>query len=174
MAARKSKQTSEAFNFNPLWLKVGAGVVAAIICILILGYFERVNRQVQTDRRFLEDPAVADWYRDTKNLVAQYADGAGKGQIYPVALWYGKIEECRTSNPRSGDTPELLAVKLAEARLMAGEKGRLDKGDSEVIISTRNSSVAPQVGEQWFFSVWRDEQGYNHTKSARYYRPGDS
>ncbi|MDA0811611.1 MAG: hypothetical protein O3C21_04345 [Verrucomicrobia bacterium] len=134
-----------------------------------------MNRQVQADRRFSEDPAVANWYRDTKELVRTHNLGAGKSQSSsPVAIWYGKIDECRTSNPRSGDAPELLAVKLAQARLMAGTKGKLDKSDTGVIISTRNSAVSPRVGEEWLFSVWRDEQGYNHTNSACPYRPPGS
>lgn len=171
MAARKTKQTPEAFTFNPLWLKVGGGVLIALVCVLVICYFEGVNRQVQTDRRFSEDPVIAGWYRDTKVLVGTHSSGAGKGQLYPVALWYGKVQECNVSNPRSGGKPELLSVKLAQARLMAGKKGRLDKSDTEVIISTRNASVSPKVGEEWLFSVWRDEQGYNHTKSACFYRP---
>ena len=174
MAALRSKQAPEPFTFNPLWLKVGAGSLVAILVILTICYFEGVNRQVQADRRFSEDPAVANWYRDTKELVRSQDPGEGKGRSSPVAIWYGKIDECRTSNPRSGDAPELLAVKLAQARLMAGAKGKLDKSDTEVIISTRNSAVSPRVGEEWLFSVWRDEQGYNQTNSACFYRPSGS
>ncbi|MGK0184742.1 MAG: hypothetical protein ACI9R3_000516 [Verrucomicrobiales bacterium] len=170
MAARKAKPTPNSFTFNPLWLKVGVGILVLLVCVLVVCYFEGINRHVQTDRRFSEDPVVASWYQDTKALVGASA-GSSSGQIYPVALWYGKVEECRTSNPRSGGKPELLAVKLAQARLMVGEKGKLDKSDTEVIISTRNASVSPRVGEEWLFSVWRDEQGYNHTKSACFYRP---
>jgi len=175
MAARKSKQAPEPFTFNPLWLKVGAGCLVVILVMLVICYFEGVNRQVQADRRFSEDPTVANWYHDTKELVHSQDLGAGKSQSSsPVAIWYGKIDECCTSNPRSGNAPELLAVKLAQARLMAGAKGKLDKSDTEVIISTRNSAVSPQVGEEWLFSVWRDEQGYNHTNSACFYRPSGS
>ncbi|MEZ5325532.1 MAG: hypothetical protein R3F19_10760 [Verrucomicrobiales bacterium] len=174
MAARKSKQAPEPFTLNPLWLKVGAGALALIGVVLGICYFEGVNRQVQADRRFSEDPVVAGWYRDTKELVRLQASGTSKGQAAPVAIWYGKIDECITSNPRSGSRRELLSVKLGKARLMAGTKGNLDRSDTEVTISTRNSSVLPQVGEEWLFSVWRDDQGYNHTNSACFYRPPGS
>jgi hypothetical protein len=172
MARRKPKEKDDAFILNPLWIKMGAGVLATGCIVSFLCYFEGVNRHVQADRRFSTDPVVASWYLDTKELVASQVaatvEGAAKSR--PMALWYGKIRECRTSNPRSGNAPELLAVKLTDARLMAGAKGRYDIRKKEVIISTRNSSVAPRVGEAWLFSVWRDDQGYNHTKSARLYR----
>ena len=160
------------FLLNPVWIKVGAGILGALLVAALVCYFESVNRHEQADRRFARDPQVAAWYQEAKELVTSQRTGAGsKSLSRPVALWYGKIGECRNSNPRSGTAPELLAVRLADARLMAGEKGRHDGKGKEVIISTRNASVSPRVGEEWLFSVWRDGEGYNHTKSACFYRP---
>lgn len=168
MARQKPRPSNDTITLNPLWFKVGAGFLAVAAMVAVICYFEGVNRHVQADRRLSRDPLVARWYQDTKALVAEEGGAAGSNQ--PVALWYGRVDECRNSNPRTGSAPELLAVRLADARLMAGEKGALDAAGNEIIISTRNAAVAPRVGEEWLFSVWRDEKGYNHTQSARFYR----
>ena len=174
----KSKQSeqSEQFELNPVWTKTGIWCFLIGIAVLLVCYFESVNRQVQIDRRLSRDPRIAEWYASTKHRIDESPPGEGAMLERPVAVWYGKILNCTSSDPKSGAPGELLAVSLTSARLMAGDKGKLDNAD-KLYISTRNSDVArqsPRVGDEWVFSVWRDDKGNNHTQSAACFRRAGS
>ena len=173
-SSRKSSPKQPAhFEFNPVWIKAGVWAAGVGFVVLSVCYFESINRHVQMDRRLARDPEMAQWYTSAKQRIEAAGGESGAGR--PVAVWYGKIANCRSSNPKSG-SPALLAVELANARLMAGAKGSQDDA-SKLYISTRNSDVAklsPRVGDEWVFSVWRDDKGNNHTQSACPYRRSGS
>ena len=173
------KQQEPRFDIHPRWIKSGAVFLTGIVGILVFIYFENVNRQEQIDRQLSKDTAVASWYVKTRDAINEAAsrfearepEGSAPTSQEAIALWYGTVAKRIPAEPGSGRP--LLAVELTEARLMAGLKGRQDSSKN-VYISTRNTNVTGDsiaVGDQWLFSVWRDENGNNRTHSASLYRP---
>ena len=160
----KSKPASFSLQLNPAWVKAGIWAISLVVIVLLVCYFEGVNRTVQLDRRLSSDPRLSEWYASVKKIAQSSEDGTPRaGQ--PVAVWHGKIADVRD-----------LVVDLHHARLMAGSKGKRDRPE-KLTISILNSNVpqqGPQKGDEWVFAVKRNADDHSQTHSAYLYKRAGS
>jgi len=153
---------------TPFWRTRGflCGAVAAGVLLAagLTVYLVRENQRQQMRWRLDDDPQLSALKH---SLAEQIAAAKSTQPRAPAALWLGRVKEFTVSQPTSGAAPPVSILKLEEASLLAGGRGRNDS--AAVTISGKHyifGGPQPRAGETWLVSVWRDEEGNSVIHSA--------
>ncbi|MGI8604489.1 MAG: hypothetical protein ACR2OZ_16070 [Verrucomicrobiales bacterium] len=171
----KSDKADVGLGVSPRWIRCGIIVAALALALLGLWRVELLNRRVQAERRFKQNPRTAEWFARMNDEVRAFQLWqAGKGKTPPSsrtlaeAVWLGTVTE-RPRNRPERTHPEVVMVRLKPAWRLAGSRSPKEEANSEVSIGVRDFPFAggePQVGERWLFAVLRRNGGYNFIRDA--------
>lgn len=154
----------------PFWRTRGfllGGIALAVLAVAGLTvWLVRENRRQQMEWRLDDDPNLAGVRKSLTALISAGKPSQPRGPV-PVALWLGRVKDFTVSQSTTGAPPVSL-LKLEEASLLAGERGKNDAAGAVTISGKQYTFGGPQprAGESWMVSVWRDAEGNNVIHSA--------
>ncbi len=162
MAARR-QLTPDPLDEIPFWKTRGFAFGIAMLALLgtaaLTVWLIGLNHRQQREWRLELDPGLAAIKADLIQKIAAARPGTPQA---PLALWLGRIRDATMTQSTDG-SPPVTVLKLENASLLTGNRGKKDTGETLIITGKQYSFTgpAPRSGEVWMVSIWRDKEENN-------------